>query len=105
MEEYDLDDFIKCRKCSKMFIFEEYNHHVCSVDFKGIKEIGIDYHFDGEKDENNDQVFIAKGLDGIIYRLVKCDHNHPHTSADPTIFDSEKNRRRIDRAQFQYIYY
>ena len=99
MKEYNLPDFIKCKRCSKNFIFEEYDEHVCDIDFKGIREIGIDYHFDGGKDENNDQIFIAKGLDGMIYRLVKCDHNPPHTSSKPIIFDKDsfgpKNNRKF----------
>lgn len=55
------------------------------------------HHNSGGKDRNNDQVFIFKGLNGIIYRFVKCTHNPSHTSADPTEFDSDDFRRRLDR--------
>ncbi len=97
MEEYSLTDFIRCKRCSKNFIFEEYDEHICDINFKGIKEIGIDYHFEGGRDKNNDLVFMAKGLDGMIYRLVKCNHNPPHTSLEPIIFDRDLFRSKNNR--------
>jgi hypothetical protein len=35
------------------------------------QEIGIDYIFTGQKDQNGDSSH-AKGLNGILYRLVEC---------------------------------
>lgn len=94
----------KCSRCSKDLISEEFNEHVCNAPYLGIIELGINYWFEGKSDKNGDQIFIVKGLDGMIYRLVKCSHNPPHPDTRPTSFDSEKFRRRLDRTQKQYPY-
>ena len=48
-------------------------------------------------DENGDKIHIAKGLNGILYRLVECTHNPTHTNTYPTTFDREEIRRKFDR--------
>ena len=52
---------------------------------------------------NMDKVYIAKGLNGIMYRLVQCPHNPSHTNTYPTVFDSEEIRRRFDRTCFAVL--
>lgn len=86
-----------CERCKKTFIDEEFDEHLCTPVSTRTQEIGIDYIFEGEIDQNGDKVHIAKGLNGIIYRLVECSHNPTHTNTYPTTFDSETIRRRFDR--------
>ena len=87
----------KCERCSKSFIDEELEDHLCSPILTRAQEIGIDYIFEGEIDNNGDKVYMAKGLNGIMYRLVQCPHNPTHTNTHPTIFDSKRNRRGLYR--------
>jgi hypothetical protein len=58
-----------------------------------VKEIFIDYFIE-TKTANKDTIIIAKGLDGILYRLIvsKTKAFTPY----PTDFDSENNRRRLE---------
>lgn len=62
-----------------------------------LQEIGLDQMYGHTINENNDKVYIAKGLNGIMYRLVECHHNPPHTNVHPTVFDNIEIRRRFDR--------
>ena len=87
----------KCFRCGKTLISEEIATHECTIATHDVQEIGITGWFEGRIDENGDRVLIAHGLNGILYRLVNCHHNPPHPNTDPTIFDSNKNRRRFDR--------
>jgi len=88
---------LNCERCKKTFIEEEINDHLCTPISTKTQEIGIDYIFKGEIDQNGDRIQIAKGLNGILYRLVECPHNPTHTNTYPTSFDKEEIRRRFDR--------
>ena len=92
-----MNNTVNCERCKKQFIEEEFENHFCSPRSTQVQEIGIDYIFKGETNENGDLVHIAKGLNGILYRLVECLHNPPHPNTDQTTFDSEKNRRQLYR--------
>ena len=88
---------VKCERCNKQFIDEEFSDHLCTPETIKAQEIGIDYILAPELNENGDKVHIAKGLNGILYRLVECPHNPTHTNLDQTIFDNEETKRRFDR--------
>ncbi|MDE1769221.1 MAG: hypothetical protein KGI28_01530 [Thaumarchaeota archaeon] len=88
---------VNCERCKKQFIDEEFNDHDCSPTATKAQEIGIDYLLDGELNENGDLEYIAKGLNGILYRLVECPHNPTHTNLDQTTFDNLETKRRFDR--------
>jgi hypothetical protein len=89
-----------CERCRQSFIEEEFSEHECSPRTIGIQEIGIDRMYGVVTNENGDKVHIAKGLSGIMYRLVECHHNPPHSNSDPTTFDKEETRRRFYRTCF-----
>lgn len=92
----------KCDRCHKNVISEEFDNHDCTIITWKIQEVGITSSFEAEIDENGDQVIIAHGLNGILYRLVKCPHNPPHPDTRPTIFDSGEIRHRFDRTAIRY---
>src|SRR3989344_1545455 len=95
---------MNCKRCKKHFIDEEFDNHLCTPIPKKIQEIGIDYIFKGNSDQNGDTIHIAKGLNGILYRLVECSHNPTHTNTYPTTFDNENIRRRFDRTLYSKNY-
>ena len=64
--EYDL---VKCTRCKKVLIDEEYELHLCIPKTTGHKIIKIAYHFITKNDLGR-TVIEAKGLDGITYELV-----------------------------------
>ena len=87
----------QCDRCHKTVISEEFSTHDCTIVTWKVQEIGITSWFEAEIDENGDQVFVAQGLNGILYRNVKCAHNPPHPDTRPTTFDSQQIRHRFDR--------
>ena len=95
---------IKCVRCHKTVISEEFDRHDCTIITYKVQEIGITHWFEGKVDENGDKVLIAHGLNGILYRLVECDHNPPHPDTRQTVFDSEEIRHRFDRTTKQQLY-
>ena len=95
---------MNCQRCNRIFIEEEFNDHTCTPLITNIQEIAIDYIFEGETNQNGDKIHIVKGLNGILYHLVKCSHNPPHSNTYPTTFDNEEIRRRFDRTSNQYCY-
>lgn len=64
------NDLVRCNRCGKSMITEEYDQHLCTPITRGYKTIEIDY-FGVTKDRFGRQTVIAKGLDGILYTLVK----------------------------------
>lgn len=84
----------KCDRCKKDLIEEEFSTHDCHISFKDMENIIIDYYFEApHNDENGDKVIIAKGLDGIIRRLVLCKHNPPHQPTLNTKNDQSENKQ------------
>jgi hypothetical protein len=63
-----MNNISRCSKCNKEFIGEELQTHEkeCIIT---VKEIPISFFF--VKNRQNREIIIAKGNDGILYRLVK----------------------------------
>lgn len=55
------------------------------------QKIGIDYFFEGHKNLNGDQVYIVIGLNGVMYRYIKCAHFPPHPDTQPTILTERRD--------------
>jgi len=73
----------RCPRCHKFLIEEQRETHSCQISVGDVQEIVLDYMTDGCKDENGDIVKVAWGLDGILYRLILCKHNPPHSTKRP----------------------
>lgn len=92
-----MSKIVNCERCRQSFIDEEFDEHDCSPILVAIQEIGIDRMCGTASNENGDKVHMVKGLNGILYRLVECHHNPPHTSTDQTKFDNPETNRRFYR--------
>ncbi|HET8719831.1 MAG TPA: hypothetical protein VFM64_02420 [Candidatus Nitrosotenuis sp.] len=86
-----------CERCKKNFIDEEYPDHSCSPVTVGIQEIGLDAMYGHTINENNDKVYMAKGLSGFIYRFVVCKHSPSHTNVHSITFNNSDVRLRFER--------
>lgn len=64
-----MNDMVKCARCKKALIAEEFGDHICTPEWKGCKTILIDYHTTS-KDEKGREIILAMGMDGIMYSLV-----------------------------------
>jgi len=69
----------RCPRCHKFLIAEQKETHTCQVSVNDVQEIVLDYVTEGTRDENGDLVRVAWGLDHILYRLIICKHNPPHS--------------------------
>jgi hypothetical protein len=70
----------RCSRCHKFVIAEQRETHRCTLDIKRVEEIYLDWIIDPVQNENEDSVRVAMGLDGVLYRLIECKHNPPHTT-------------------------
>jgi len=84
-------DYIeKCPYCSQFLTAEQAESHVCDVPLKGITQIPIMY-LSEVKEENGDVIFLARGYDGILYRL--CKTKRPMKSIRRKFTDIDDRRR------------
>jgi len=73
----------RCPRCKRFLIEEETKTHQCDfhdIGLRGGKEIVLDHITDLGRNRNDDHVLLGWGLDGILYRLVECQHNPPHST-------------------------
>ena len=71
-------NLVSCPRCKLSLIIDEYRSHACKKAFTGVKTIPMQYFFEKTIDENFDELIMAKGEDGILYHLIKCEHSIPH---------------------------
>ena len=90
-----MNNIQKCSRCKKTLIEEEFSIHVCTPTIIERKDILIDYCIEVKNNENGDRVFLAKGLDGILYRLIKCVHNPVHQPTGNTNNNSREDNSTI----------
>jgi hypothetical protein len=67
-----MNNTFRCDRCKKVMIGEEYDSHLCTPIPVDAKTIYIDYYHI-IKDQLGRTVILTKGLNGIIYRLIKRD--------------------------------
>jgi hypothetical protein len=71
----------RCPRCNTFVIAEQVHNHKCKVELKGVREVFLEsWVMHDHKDENDDSLSVAMGLDGYMYRLVLCAHNPPHSA-------------------------
>ena len=92
-----MNDVGRCPRCNKFLIAEQKETHRCSVPIREVKEILLDWINDGVQNEDEDTVQVAMGLDGVLYRLILCKHNPPHTTKRN--FTCEQTKRGLDRTR------
>jgi hypothetical protein len=64
------NNIIRCSKCNKELIAEETESHESKCHLITVKEIPVLFFFTQKNGDGKD-IIIAKGHDGILYRLVK----------------------------------
>jgi hypothetical protein len=67
----DDNHIVKCNRCRKVMIHEEFSSHICTpVPTGEAKTIEVDYYIE-TKDEQSRTIIVAKGMDGVMYTLVE----------------------------------
>jgi hypothetical protein len=81
----------RCPHCHKFMIAEESKTHVCDKSksdvsifsnrpLVGCEELVLHRLTDSGEEKNGDHVYLAWGISGILYRLLVCRHNPPHSA-------------------------
>jgi hypothetical protein len=92
-------DYIeRCPKCGKYMTWKQIQSHECTttaIPCFSVKEIPVLYCY--ETEDENGKVFIAHGLDGTLYRLVK-------KSLSDDSYHDPSNRRRVNRTKKRILF-
>lgn len=99
-----MNDLIKCGRCNKVVIVEEYDSHECMPEIKSWKTIKFT-NFYILKDKAGLTTIGIRSSDGTKYDFIEVPEDKPNTKIpyEPTLFDSDKNRRRLDRIKNQQV--
>jgi hypothetical protein len=68
------NNLVRCLRCRRTLIREEYEAHLCTPDHRGVRLIPIDMWSESKTDSGAPMV-MAFGLDGYIYRLEQVKEN------------------------------
>jgi len=82
----------KCPYCGKYLLAKQVRTHVCDLPFADVREIPVVFFYETMSDKG-DKLVMARGYDGILYRLVKC--KNPLSSDDSC--HEPSNRRKVNR--------
>jgi len=87
----------RCPRCNKALIEEEFQSHECEIKAKGVEEIVVDNFCELiQRDGQGHRLIVAQGLDGVLYWLIECKHNPPHTTKRK--FTGYDTKQGLDRA-------
>lgn len=96
-----MTDFIRCKRCNKNLIDEEFDSHLCSPITSDYRDIDIDYYIITKEPKINRETILAKGLDGIMYILTiipkKLSDKLAVTDESLQSDKNRENRRRLDK--------
>ena len=73
-----MTELVKCTRCKKTMINEEYDQHRCMPEIKGYKTIKYTTSY-SVMDEENRKVTTFRGMDGIVYDFVEIQEDKEHT--------------------------
>jgi hypothetical protein len=83
-------------------IAEQQKDHVCEfgdLPLYGCEELVLHRLSDSGKEKNGDHVYLAWGVNGILYRLLVCTHNPPHCAKQR--FTDPDTKHGLDRATIE----
>lgn len=87
-------NLIQCVRCKQSLIREEWDDHVCSRYFKGIRNIEVLQWWE-TKDEHGERVAFGLGSDGYTYKMTEAKEGF--IELDPTNRDlTRRNTNRED---------
>jgi hypothetical protein len=78
-----MENLGRCPRCHRFMIAEQQNDHVCEfsdLPLYGCEELVLHRLTDSGNEKNGDHVYLAWGINGILYRLLVCEHNPPHST-------------------------
>lgn len=78
-----MENLGRCPRCHKFMIAEQNETHVCDfmdLPLYGCEELVLHRLTDSGEDKNGDHLYLAWGINGILYRLLVCKHNPSHST-------------------------
>jgi hypothetical protein len=95
MTSYNL---VRCLRCRRTFIREEYEEHLCTPDHKGVRRIPIDM-WSESKTDSGEPMIMAFGLDGFVYRLEQVKENLGFEELSDETLQDENRRNPTESGQ------
>jgi len=90
----------QCPYCKKYLLASQIEQHVCNAPLLDVKEIPVLFSCQTTND-NGEKVIIARGYDGVLYRLVKC--RNPILDSSDDGYHEGSNRRKVNRTCFSVL--
>jgi len=63
----------QCPYCKQYVLESQKSEHKCKREFNSVKEIPVVFFYETQTEQGL-PLIIARGFDGILYRLVKCNN-------------------------------
>jgi len=83
---------------------EEVADHVCNIaPERWVEEIFVDHINEAVENADGDKVVVAKGLNGVYYRLITCKHDPSH-SLKSRWLTGKDGSRQDNRALAEILY-
>ena len=95
-----MNNLIQCLRCKQNLIREEWDEHVCSRQFKGIRNIEVLQWWE-TKSERGERVAFGLGVDGYTYKLSEIKEGFIELDTINRDLTGEKNNRRLNRTLHQ----
>jgi hypothetical protein len=71
MKMFHPNDYMeRCPYCKQYLLASQIKQHVCNAPLIDVREIPVLFSYE-TSDINGERVIIARGYDGVLYRLVK----------------------------------
>jgi hypothetical protein len=71
IDNFPHDYMERCPFCREYLLYNQIKNHVCKTPLITVKEIPVVFSYN-TTDDNGYKVTIARGFDGILYRLLRC---------------------------------
>jgi len=90
-----MNNLIQCIRCKQSLIREEWDNHVCSRRFKGVRNIEVLQWWE-TKGEQGERVAFGIGSDGYTYRMTEIKEGFIELKTDQPRSDDFTHREQPD---------
>lgn len=86
--DFSHDYMEQCPYCKKYLLASQIKQHICNTPLLDVKEIPVLFSYETSNDDG-EKVIMARGFDGVLYRLVSCKNPLKLHSSDGSYHDDE----------------
>lgn len=94
-----MNNLIQCIRCKQSLIREEWDNHVCSRRFKGVRNIEVLQWWETKGDQG-ERVAFGIGSDGYTYKMTEAKEGFIELDTSNRGLTGEKNNHRPNTSYF-----